>query len=327
MKQFISVHDAGNINALVEKALMYKADPLKDKNLGAGKRIGLLFLNPSLRTRLSTQVAAGNLGMDAIVFNVDKEGWALEFEEGAIMSGSTVEHIKDAAPVLGNYFDILCIRTFPSLKNRDDDYSELYITQFIKYCGVPVISLESATLHPLQSLTDVITIKEAISYQPSAISHPKIVLTWAPHVKPLPQCVANSFAQWINAWGEADFVITHPQDYELKEEFTKGAAITHNQNEALKDADFVYVKNWSTYTDYGKIYENDPDWMLTEDKLKLTNSAKVMHCLPVRRNVELSDEVLDSASSIVTQQAGNRVWAAQAVISSLLHSLSGGGKP
>ena len=297
---------------------MYKADPLKDKTLGAGKRIGLLFLNPSLRTRLSTQVAAGNLGMDAIVFNVDKEGWALEFEESAIMSGSTVEHIKDAAPVLGSYFDILCIRTFPSLKNRDDDYSELYISQFIKYCGVPVISLESATLHPLQSLTDLITIKEFLNN--SRGSRPKIVLTWAPHVKPLPQCVANSFAQWINAWGEADFVITHPQDYELKETFTKGATITHNQDGALKDADFVYVKNWSTYNDYGKIYENDPAWMLTEQKLALTNNAKVMHCLPVRRNVELSDEVLDSKNSIVTQQAANRVWAAQAVISGILKS-------
>jgi len=321
LKQFISVHDAGNINALVEKALMYKADPLKDKTLGAGKRIGLLFLNPSLRTRLSTQVAAANLGMEAIVFNVDKEGWALEFEEGAIMSGSTVEHIKDAAPVLGSYFDILCIRTFPSLKNREDDYSELYISQFIKYCGVPVISLESATLHPLQSLTDLITIKETMNNSPlGAGGKPKIVLTWAPHVKPLPQCVANSFAQWINAWGEADFVITHPEDYELKEEFTNGATITHNQDEALKDADFVYVKNWSTYKDYGKIYENDPEWMLTEDKLTLTNNAKVMHCLPVRRNVELSDEVLDSANSIVTQQAANRVWAAQAVISEILKS-------
>jgi N-succinyl-L-ornithine transcarbamylase len=323
LKQFISVHDACNINALVEKALVYKAAPLKDKALGAAKRIGLLFLNPSLRTRLSMQVAAGNLGMDAIVFNVDKEGWALEFEEGAIMSGNTVEHIKDAAPVLGSYFDILCIRTFPSLKNRDDDYSELYINQFIKYCGVPVISLESATLHPLQSLTDVITIKEEIRNQKSEIRKPKIVLTWAPHVKPLPQCVANSFAQWINAWGEADFVITYPEKYELKEEFTKGATITHNQDEALKDADFVYVKNWSTYTDYGKIYENDPEWMLTEEKLKLTNNAKVMHCLPVRRNVELSDEVLDSAHSIVTQQAANRVWAAQAVISEILMSRNG----
>jgi N-succinyl-L-ornithine transcarbamylase len=321
MKQFISVHDAGDINTLVKKALMYKANPLKDKALGVGKRIGLLFLNPSLRTRLSTQVAAANLGMDAIVFNVDKEGWALEFEEGAIMSGNTVEHIKDAAPVLGSYFDILCIRTFPSLKNREDDYSELYISQFIKYCGVPVISLESATLHPLQSLADVITITEEIRNQKSEIRNPKIVLTWAPHVKPLPQCVANSFAQWINAWNEADFVITHPEDYELRDEFTKGATIMHIQDEALKNADFVYVKNWSTYTDYGKICGNDPEWMLTESKLTLTNNAKVMHCLPVRRNVELSDEVLDGANSIVTQQAANRVWAAQAVISRILATL------
>ena len=263
--------------------------------------------------------------MEAVVFNVDKEGWALEFEEGAIMSGNTVEHIKDAAPVLGSYFDILCIRTFPSLKNRDDDYSELYISQFIKYCGVPVISLESATLHPLQSLTDIVTITESLKLKADG-KKPKIVLTWAPHVKPLPQCVANSFAQWINAWGEADFVITHPEDYDLCDDFSKGATITHNQEEALKDADFVYVKNWSTYNDYGKIYENDPAWMLTLDKLKATNNAKVMHCLPVRRNVELSDEVLDSDHSIVTQQAGNRVWAAQAVISELLNAQTGTAK-
>ena len=332
MKQFTSVQDLkalplggdlrSAINTLVEKALMYKANPLQDKTLGAGKRIGLLFLNPSLRTRLSTQVAAANLGMDAIVFNVDKEGWALEFEEGAIMSGNTVEHIKDAAPVLGNYFDILCIRTFPSLKNREDDYSELYINQFIKYCGVPVISLESATLHPLQSLTDIITITEEIKKSKLKNQKPKIVLTWAPHIKPLPQCVANSFSQWIGAWNEAEFVITHPEDYELKEEFTKGATIIYNQDEALKNADFVYVKNWSTYKDYGKIYENDPEWMLTEDKLQLTNDAKVMHCLPVRRNVELSDEVLDSVNSIVTQQAANRVWAAQVVISEILKVVS-----
>lgn len=321
MRNFISVHDVKDINALAANALMYKADPFKDRKLGADKRIGLLFLNPSLRTRLSTQVAAANLGMEAIVFNVDKEGWALEFEEGAIMSGNTVEHIKDAAPILGSYFDILCIRTFPGLKNREDDYSELYISQFIKYCGVPVISLESATLHPLQSLTDIITIQETLKENAvfkSTNARPRIVLTWAPHVKPLPQCVANSFAQWINAWGEADFVITHPEDYELASQFTQGATITQNQDEALKGADFVYVKNWSTYTDYGKVYENDPGWMLTAEKLKLTNQAKVMHCLPVRRNVELSDEVLDGPNSIVTKQASNRVWAAQAVIAEIL---------
>lgn len=317
MKQFISVNDVPDINALIAKAMVCKANPLQYQGLGMGKRIGLLFLNPSLRTRLSTQVAARNLGMEAIVFNVDKEGWALEFEEGAIMSGNTVEHVKDAAPVLGQYFDILCIRTFPSLKNREDDYSEMFIHQFIKYAGVPVVSLESATLHPLQSLTDLMTISEALQIK-QINRRPKIVLTWAPHIKPLPQCVANSFAQWVNAWGEADFVITHPQDYELSTEFTKGAVITHDQQAALADADFVYVKNWSTYTDYGKVYENDPAWMLTEEKLKYTQAAKVMHCLPVRRNVELSDEILDSAHSLVTKQAGNRVWAAQAVLQTIL---------
>ena len=316
MKKFISVQDAGNINALVDAALSYKKAPLKHKSLGVNKRIGLLFLNPSMRTRLSTQIAAQNLGMEPVVFNVGSEGWALEFEEEAIMSGNTVEHVKDAAPVLGKYFDILCIRTFPSLKNREDDYSELYIKQFIKYSGVPVVSLESATLHPLQSLTDVITIRE--TFKPKR--KPKIVLTWAPHVKPLPQCVANSFSQWINAWGKAEFIITHPEDYELAEQFTKGARIMHDQDEALKNADYVYVKNWSTYTDYGRIYCNDPEWMLTNDKLKLTNKAKVMHCLPVRRNVELSDEVLDGPNSIVTQQASNRVWAAQAVLAEVLKS-------
>ncbi|MBS1599407.1 MAG: N-acetylornithine carbamoyltransferase [Bacteroidetes bacterium] len=316
MKNFISVQDVKDMNALVQTALDYKSNPLKDKIAGANKRLGMLFLNPSMRTRLSTQVAAQNLGMEPIVFNIDKEGWALEFEEEAIMSGNTVEHVKDAAPILGKYFDILCIRTFPSLKNREDDYSELYIKQFIKYSGIPVVSMESATLHPLQSLTDIITITEHLATAPA--KPPKIVLTWAPHVKALPQCVANSFAQWINAWGKADFVITHPEDYELDEMFTKGATITHDQDRALEDADFVYVKNWSTYNDYGKIYCNDPEWMLTNEKLHLTNNAKVMHCLPVRRNVELSDEVLDSTNSIVTQQAGNRVWAAQAVLSEIL---------
>jgi N-succinyl-L-ornithine transcarbamylase len=305
---------------MVVKALNYKANPFLDRGLGADKRVGLLFLNPSLRTRLSTQLAATNLGMETIVFNVDKEGWALEFEEGAIMSGTTVEHVKDAAPILGQYFDLLCIRTFPSLKNREDDYSELVINSFVQYAGIPIVSMESATLHPLQSLTDIITIQENLNKFPLVEKRkPKVVLTWAPHVKPLPQCVANSFAEWITSWGEAEFVITHPEDYELSSAYTKGATILHDQDAALKGADFVYVKNWSTYTDYGKIYSNDPAWMLTQEKLNLTNSAKVMHCLPVRRNVELSDEILDSSNSIVTQQAGNRVWAAQAVLSELLN--------
>lgn len=316
MKQFISVHDVANINALAEKALAYKAAPFKDKSLGANKRIGCLFLNPSMRTRLSTQIAAQNLGMEAIVFNVGSEGWSLEFEEGAVMNGTTVEHVKDAAPIMGNYFDVLAIRTFPSLKNREEDYSEQTIKQFIKYAGIPVVSLESATLHPLQSLTDVITIKEAFR----ETRKPKIVLTWAPHVKPLPQCVANSFSQWITAWGEADFVVTHPEGYELDEQFTKGATITHNQDEALKDADFVYVKNWSSYKEYGQILCKDTGWMLTNEKLAQTKNARVMHCLPVRRNVELSDEILDGPNSLVTREASNRVWAAQAVLSELLNA-------
>lgn len=314
MKNFLSVEDVPNIKELVQKALAYKIDPLSSKSLGSGKRMGLLFLNPSMRTRLSTQIAASNLGMETIVFNVGQEGWSLEFEEEVIMSGTTVEHVKDAAPILGKYFDILGIRTFPTLKDKAEDYSEFYIKQFVKYSGIPVVSLESATVHPLQSLTDIITITETFKEK----RKPKIALTWAPHVKALPQCVANSFAQWVNAWGESDFVIAHPEDYELDNKFTGSAMITHDQQTALKDADFVYVKNWSTYNDYGRVYNNDPKWMLNNEKLSLTNQAKVMHCLPVRRNVELSDEILDGANSIVTQQASNRVWAAQAVLAELL---------
>jgi N-succinyl-L-ornithine transcarbamylase len=321
MKHFISAHDATDINALVNKALAYKANPFLDKQLGAHKRIGLLFLNPSLRTRLSTQVAAQNLGMEPIVFNVDKEGWALEFTEGAIMNGTTVEHIKDAAPILGNYFDILCIRTFPGLVNKEEDYGEKIINQFIQYAGVPVLSLESATLHPLQSLTDIITIQETIAQSSTKQNkRPKVVLTWAPHIKSIPQCVSNSFSQWVNAWGEADFVITHPVGYNLDTQFTQGATITHHQEEALKDADFVYVKNWSSYEQYGQVLCKDEQWMLTNKKLALTNDAKVMHCLPVRRNVELSDEILDGPNSLVTKQASNRVWAAQSVLASILEA-------
>jgi N-succinyl-L-ornithine transcarbamylase len=317
MKQFISAHDVANIPALINTALAYKANPRKDEQLGKHKRIGCLFLNPSMRTRLSTQVAAQQLGMEAIIFNVGSEGWALEFEDGAIMNGTTVEHVKDAAPIMGQYFDVLAIRTFPSLKNREADYSEFIIQQFIKYAGIPVLSLESATLHPLQSLTDLITIQERMSLDFKE-KRPRIVLTWAPHVKPLPQCVANSFAQWVNAWGEADFIVTHPKGYELNESYTKGASIVYNQDEALEGADFIYVKNWSAYEPYGTMPAYEGDWMLNLKKLSVTNNAKVMHCLPVRRNVELSDEILDSAHSIVTQQAANRVWAAQAVLANMI---------
>ncbi len=319
MKNFLSVNDAGDINFLVKTALNFKKNPLASQTLGKGKRIGLMFLNPSMRTRLSTQIAAQNLGMEAIVFNAGQDGWSLEFEEGAVMNGSTAEHVKDAAPILGKYFDILGVRTFPSLKNREEDYSEKILQQFVKYSGIPVVSLESATVHPLQSLTDIITITEHLPVKTKA--KPKVVLTWAPHVKALPQCVANSFSQWVNAWGQADFIIANPEGYNLDKQFTGDATITTDQAQALKDADFVYVKNWSSYKDYGKIIPAEKDWMLTKNKLAVTNNARVMHCLPVRRNVELSDEVLDSANSIITEEAGNRVWAAQAVLADILNGL------
>jgi N-succinyl-L-ornithine transcarbamylase len=314
MKQFISVDDVPSVPRLVETALDYKKQPFKDKQLGENKTLGMIFLNPSLRTRLSTQVAAKNLGMEVVVFNIDKEGWQLEMNDGAIMNGSTSEHVKEAAAVMGQYFDIMAIRTFPGLKDKEADYTEKYINQFIKYAGVPVVSLESATLHPLQSLTDVITIKEQWQ-QPR---RPKVVMTWAPHVRALPQAVPNSFAQWMNAWGEADFVITHPEGYELDPKFSGAAHIEYNQDKALEDADFVYVKNWSSYNDYGKITCTDPSWMVNNAKLSGTNNAKVMHCLPVRRNVVIADEVLDGPNSIVIPEASNRVWAAQAVLSEIL---------
>ena len=317
MKQFLSVKDVRDIPSLVQTALDFKQQPLSDSR-GKGKRIGLIFLNPSLRTRLSTQIAAQNLGMEAVVFNASSDGWQLEFAEGAIMNGNKAEHIKDAAPVLGTYFDLLAVRTFPGLKDRKADYSENVLNQFIKYSGVPLISLESATVHPLQSFADVITITEHLDRRMK--KKPKVVLTWAPHIKALPQCVANSFSEWMLAWGQTDFVIAHPEGYALKESFTRGATITHDQSEALKDADFVYVKNWSAYDDYGSMPPVLQNWMPDAHKFEVTNNARVMHCLPVRRNVELSDDLLDSPRSLVTQQAGNRVWAAQAVISTMLNS-------
>ncbi len=307
------------MDELVSQALEFKKNPLLSNQLGKGKRIGLLFMNPSMRTRLSTQIAAQNLGMEAIVFNASGDGWQLEFEDGAIMNGTTVEHIKDAAPVLGSYFDILGVRTFPTLKNRADDYAEKVINQFVQYSGIPVVSLESATVHPLQSFTDVITITEQLLI--NKIARPKVVLTWAPHIKALPQCVANSFAEWMNAWGKADFLITHPEGYELNKKFVQNAQVVHNQDEALEGADFVYVKNWSSYQDYGKVIPVQEDWMLNNQKMTKTNNAKVMHCLPVRRNVVISDEVLDGENSIITRQAGNRVWAAQTVLSEILKSI------
>jgi len=313
MKYFTTVHDVKNVNDLVQEALIIKKDPYAFSQLGKNKTLGLIFMNPSLRTRLSTQKAAMNLGMNVIVMNIDKEGWSLEMEDGAVMNGQSVEHVKDAAAVLGQYCDIIGIRCFPSLINKQEDYGEKVLLKFMKHCRVPIVSLESATLHPLQSLADLITIKE--NWNKSR--KPKVVLTWAPHIKALPQAVANSFSEWM-CEADMEFVITHPEGYDLCEEFTKGATVHYNQQEALRDADFVYVKNWSSYSDYGKVVSTNSDWMLTNEKLKSTNMAKVMHCLPVRRNVELSDEVLDGRNSLVLKQASNRVYAAQAVLKKLL---------
>ncbi|WP_136669135.1 N-acetylornithine carbamoyltransferase [Flavobacterium sp. H122] len=313
MKNFTSVNDIADPNALVKEAIELK-NSVRISNLGKNKTIGLLFFNSSLRTRMSTQKAAQNLGMEVMILNVNNDGWALEFVEGAVMNGKTVEHIKDAAAVMGLYCDILAIRCFPNLENREEDYADKIINQFIQYAKVPVVSLESATRHPLQSLADMITIQEHKTKE-----KPKVVLTWAPHIKPIPQVVANSFAEWTLASGY-DLTITHPKGYELSEAFTKGATIEYNQEKALQDADFVYVKNWSSFTDYGKVLPVEEDWMLTNKKLEATNSAKVMHCLPVRRNVELSDEVLDSKNSLILQQAENRVYAAQTVLKKILET-------
>jgi N-succinyl-L-ornithine transcarbamylase len=313
MEHFIKFESRALGQELLDLAAAYKASPSLHAEKGKGKRVGCIFLNPSLRTRVSTQIAAQQLGMEAIVLNMDKEGWALELQDGAVMNKGTVEHIKDAAGVLGSYFDILALRAFPSLTQKEEDVADFVLHQFIKYCKIPVVSLESAIRHPLQSLADQLTIQELAKGKKS----PKVVLTWAPHIKAIPHAVANSFAEWSLGMGH-DLTICHPEGYELDPEFTQGATITNDQREALQDADFVYVKNWSAFNEYGKILCTDERWMLTEAHLKNAQEAKVMHCLPVRRNVELSDEILDGSRSLVQQQALNRVYAAQAVLSKLL---------
>ncbi|MEO1051192.1 MAG: N-acetylornithine carbamoyltransferase [Bacteroidota bacterium] len=316
MDNFISVEDAGDPEQLVKEALEIKKQKFNYKHLGQNKSICLIFLNPSLRTRLSTQKAAMNLGMDVVTMDIGKEGWQLEFEDGVVMSGDRSEHIKEAAAVIGSYFDIIGIRSFPGLENREDDYSEKVISQFAKYSGVPVVNLESSTLHPLQSLTDLITLREH-----SQIAKPKVVLTWAPHPRTLPQAVPNSFAQWMNQ-ADIDLFITHPQGYELDERFSGNAKITHNQHEAFEGADFIYAKNWSSYQQYGQRLDISEDWMVSAEKMALTNSAKFMHCLPVRRNVVVGDAVIDSPDSLVIPQAANREIAAQVVLKKILENMN-----
>lgn len=320
MKLFSSVNDVANLQKLIRLALDHKSNPYNHQHLGKNKTLGLVFLNPSLRTRLSTQKAALNLGMHVMVMNIDKEGWALETRDGVVMNATAAEHIREAAAVMGQYCDILGLRCFPKLENRKEDYSEDLLNKFVQFCGVPVVSLESATRHPLQSLADLITI-----YEQKKSARPKVLLSWAPHVRALPQAVPNSFAEWMGRAqkeGLVDFTIAHPPGYELAEEFTDGTRINYNQHDALKDTDFIYVKNWSSYKQYGKIIGENPNWMLTNKHLSYTNSARVMHCLPVRRDLELSSEILDGSNSLVIQEASNRVWAAQAVLSEILTNLS-----
>jgi N-succinyl-L-ornithine transcarbamylase len=317
MKNFTSVHDVKDPIALIKEAIEIKKSPLAHSSLGKNKTIGLLFLNPSLRTRLSSQKAAQLLGMNVMVMNMDKEGWALEWNDGAIMNSNKTEHIKDAAMVLSTYFDIIGIRCFPTLTDREADYSEHVIKQLIKYSTVPVISLESATLHPLQSLADSISIFEKWDKK----TKPKVVLTWAPHVKALPQAVSNSFSEWMKAL-DMDFTISHPKGYELAPKFTEGIKIEHDQQKALEGADFVYVKNWSAYEPYGQTPAVREDWLLSEKKMKVTNNGYVMHCLPVRRNVELPDELLDGPRSLIPLQAENRLYSATVVMKKMLESTS-----
>ncbi|MEY3238280.1 MAG: hypothetical protein RI883_2381 [Bacteroidota bacterium] len=309
---FISLNDIDSLKKWVSEALEIKENPLKNKKLGKNKTLGMLFFNPSLRTRLSTQKAALNLGMNVMVMNFTNEGWTLEFEDGAIMNQGASEHIKEAAEVVSQYCDVIAIRAFAELKDKEKDNSEVVISGFMKYATVPIINMESATGHPLQALADAITMEE---FKPN--HRPKVVLSWAPHPKALPQAVPNSFVEMMQLQ-DADFVITHPEGYELNPKITKNSKIEYNQDKAFENADFIYAKNWSNYNQYGQITNSDPNWTVTADKMKLTNNAKFMHCLPVRRNVIVTDEVIDSENSIVMNQANNRTYSAQLVLQKIL---------
>jgi N-succinyl-L-ornithine transcarbamylase len=314
MKKYTSVNDIIHLPELIDETLLLKKDPLAFNELGKNKTIVMLFFNPSLRTRLSTQKAAMNLGMQVMVMNISNDGWVLEFEDGSVMKNSAAEHIKEAAQVVSQYCDILAIRAFASLNNKKEDYEEKVIEGFVKYATVPIVSLESATEHPLQALADALTITEHQNK-----SKPKVVLSWAPHPKALPQAVANSFVKIMKLKG-VDLVVTHPYGYELKEEITKNVTIEYNQDKAFDNADFIYTKNWSAYTDYGKVLTKDENWMITKNKMQITNKAKFMHCLPVRRNVVVTDEVIDSENSLVIEQANNRTFAAQIILKKILEN-------
>lgn len=315
MKQFTSVHDLPSIKEGLITAFDVKANPFEHQHLGKNKTMILLFLNSSLRTRLSTQKAAMNLGMNTMVLDVNQGAWKLETEHGVIMDGDKPEHLLEAIPVIASYCDIIGVRAFAELTDRNHDYNEVIINQFIKYSGVPVVSMEAATRHPLQSFADLVTIEEF-----KKVDKPKVVLTWAPHPRALPQAVANSFIEWMR---ETDYelVVTHPKGYELAPEFMGDLKPEYDQMKAFEGADFIYAKNWSAYNDYGQILSKEMDWCVSKRQMDVTNNAKFMHCLPVRRNMIVSDEVIESENSIVIQQAANRTVSAQAVLKMMLENL------
>lgn len=313
MTQFFSIDDVDDLKGLIKKGLEVKKNPFIEKGNIRNKSICLLFLNPSLRTRLSSQRAGQNLGVDVTVFDVGTGGWQLEFADGVVMNGDKAEHVKEAAAVIGSYFDLVAIRAFAKLEDREADYSEQVLSQFIKHCPVPVVNLESSTRHPLQAFADLITIETH-----KKIEKPKVVLTWAPHPRALPQAVANSFSVWTQR-ADYDLTITHPEGYELAPEFSGKAHIEYDQKKAFEGADFIYAKNWSSYSEYGKILSEDKNWMVDEAKMKLTNNAKFMHCLPVRRNVVVSDLVIDSVNSLVIEEATNRIVSAQTIFNKILN--------
>lgn len=314
MKNYLTLEDIPNLQQAVNQVIALKKEPYSNEHLGRQKTLGMLFFNPSLRTRLSTQKAAQHLGLKTMVMNFSNEAWALEFEDGTKMSGLRSEHIKEAAAVVSQYCDMVAIRAFASLSDKNKDEEEQVLNNFARYASIPVINMESATAHPLQALADAVTINEQ-----GLTKRPKIVLTWAPHPKALPHAVGNSFSRMVQQL-DADFVIAQPQGYELNPEITKNTPLIYDQEEALKDADFVYAKNWCSYSDYGNILRTDEQWMLTAKKMKLTNNAKFLHCLPIRRNVVVSDDVLDHSNSLVIEQANNRTYAAQWVLKQLLEN-------
>jgi N-succinyl-L-ornithine transcarbamylase len=312
MKNFINIDNVKDYQGLIKESIEIKNNPYSFKKIGINKTLGLIFFNSSLRTRLSTLKAAKMLGLETIVMNFNNEGWEIEFEEKTIMSKNSAEHVKEAAQVISQYCDIIGIRAFAELKNKNHDESEKIINSFVKYGSVPIINLESSCAHPLQALADAITIEEHKNK-----SNPKIVISWAPHPKSLPHAVANSFINMARM-SNYDLVITNPVGYDLNPKITKGINVTHNQEEAFKNADFIYAKNWSSYNDYGKVLINNDKWMINKRKMEITNNAKFMHCLPVRRNVVVEDAVLDSNYSLAINQANNRTYAAQTILKKII---------